>query len=418
MKRTIIFATVLSAALASSGSGAYVTNLTVRQDWPWSGKVNIDFTLVADASSDIDMTATYDGGSIDLAKGGLTGTRYSVAPGDCHYEWDAAAAGFSSALANFRLNVSAVDASDRTYLVFDLSDGSHAFLADVPSGGWTDEYKTSKLVFRRIPSGTFTMGASDELRTFAGFTDTREKAHAVTISSDYYMAIFPLTKAQYNYIDSGSAGGDDTSAAWYSYDSLRGSVSSDSINWPRTGHRVAADKFIDKCRVRFGGAFLLDLPTEAMWERAAKAGGTGLFYPVVDGTLSFPNGGTKDELVEFTGPNTTGLLDAIAFWRMSGSDYSKPVGQKLPNPWGLYDTCGLVEEWCIDDGSSVTGQLSDETDPLGTSNASPTTRIRRGYCFALDGVPSKDTTIVRRVAWSANSARGIRLCIYLVPFVE
>ena len=67
MKRTIIFSTVLSAALALSGSGAYVTNLTVRQDWPWSGKVNIDFTLVADASADIDMTATYDGGSIDLA---------------------------------------------------------------------------------------------------------------------------------------------------------------------------------------------------------------------------------------------------------------------------------------------------------------------------------------------------------------
>jgi len=103
---------------------------------------------------------------------------------------------------------------------------------------------------------------------------------------------------------------------------------------------------------------------------------------------------------------------------MSGSDDSKSVGQKLPNPWGLYDTCGLVEEWCIDDGTSVTGQLSDETDPRGPSNASPTTRIRRGICFNANGTPSQDTTVVRRVAWSANSARGIRLCIYLVPFVE
>lgn len=103
---------------------------------------------------------------------------------------------------------------------------------------------------------------------------------------------------------------------------------------------------------------------------------------------------------------------------MSGSDDSKSVGQKLPNPWGLYDTCGLVEEWCIDDGTSVTAQLPDETDPQGSSNYAPTQRIRRGYCFASDGVPTKDTTIVRRLNWSANAGLGVRLCIYLVPFVE
>ena len=261
MKRRTILASVIFSALASWGGETYVTNLTVRQNWPWNGKVNIDFTLVADSAADIDMTATYNGGSVDLANGGLAGTCYSVTPGDCHFEWDATAAGASLPLANFRVAVSAVDASARTYLVFNLLDGAYTFLSDIPSGGWTDEHKTTKLVFRRIPSGTFTMGASDELRTFAGFSDSREKAHTVTISSDYYMAIFPLTKAQYSYISTGAAS-TDKSAAWYSYSSLRGSVSDDGINWPGTGHNVSDGSFIQKCRDKFKGAFVVDLPTE------------------------------------------------------------------------------------------------------------------------------------------------------------
>ena len=50
------------------------------------------------------------------------------------------------------------------YMVIDLSGGPSApsypvsYLNGVPVGGWTDEYKTTKLVMRRIPAGTFTMG--------------------------------------------------------------------------------------------------------------------------------------------------------------------------------------------------------------------------------------------------------------------
>ena len=58
--------------------------------------------------------------------------------------------------------------ADWLYMVVDLSDGPTAknypisYLPDVPEGGWTDEYKTTKLVLRRIVPGTFTMGCQEQ----------------------------------------------------------------------------------------------------------------------------------------------------------------------------------------------------------------------------------------------------------------
>jgi hypothetical protein len=55
--------------------------------------------------------------------------------------------------------------SSERYLVIDLSAGPSAtsypvsYLSAVPVGGWTDEYKTTKLVMRRITKGAFTMGS-------------------------------------------------------------------------------------------------------------------------------------------------------------------------------------------------------------------------------------------------------------------
>ncbi len=408
--KVLVFA-ALSARCALCAD-VYVTNLVARQNWPWNSRVSIDFTLVADAPTDIDLTATHAGGTIDLSVCGLDKLPISVEPGHVHFEWDPAAAGYDCDLRDFAVSVNP-SAVDRSYIVFDLASGSHEYLSEPPSGGWTQEHKTSKMVFRRIPASTFTMGIDLSLyKTWVGFTSNREVAHTVKLSHDYYMAVFPLTVPQYDAIAGSQSNASTPSVKTISYNSLRGSAV-DGWNWPVTGHTVADNSFLHAVRNRFGGSILVDLPTEAQWEWAARAGASGVWYATDD----FPGGGTVAELGTWGGPACTNLVDSIAVWRGNGST-SDAVGQLLPNRFGLYDCCGMVCEWCLDQGNI--SQLYDSVDPLGASaavSASDAQRQRRGGpSYNSFG---QDITLVRRYSHSANNSTiGVRLCIHVVPAVK
>jgi hypothetical protein len=85
------------------------------------------------------------------------------------------------------------------YLVIDLAGGADATnypvstLAAVPSGGWMEEHRTTKLVLRRIPAGVFTMGSpSGELGR-----DSDETQHQVTLTKDFYIGVFEVTQEQW-----------------------------------------------------------------------------------------------------------------------------------------------------------------------------------------------------------------------------
>jgi formylglycine-generating enzyme required for sulfatase activity len=105
------------------------------------------------------------------------------------------------------------------------------------------------------------------------------------------------------------------------------------------------------------------LPTEAEWECAARAGTSTRFS-------------YGDDV-----PNSTSLTNYAWFLDLAILDLTvHAVGQKLPNPWGLYDVHGNVWEWCQDWYGSLPGGV--QIDPTGP--ATPTqqsSKVMRGGAY-------------------------------------
>ena len=151
--------------------------------------------------------------------------------------------------------------------------------------------------------------------------------------------------------------------------------------WPDSGHGVISSTSTLKAARDYTG-YELDLPTEAQWECACRAG------------------------------TTTTIYTGAAFSKNSNAPGRKSmgaVGTVTPNAWGLYDMYGNVEEMCLDrvDGASL--GLAPVCNPEGLpGTGSYSMLVHRGGSY-YDGASGKTfRSAYRNFTTSRSKTRGFR----------
>lgn len=182
----------------------------------------------------------------------------------------------------------------------------------------------------RIPAGTFAMGSPNNEQS----RGTDEVQHQVTLTRGFLLGKYEVTQAQWQAVMG--------TTPWSGQQCVLNDPNSPAVyvSWKN------AQAFITQLNTFTGLTFRL--PSEAEWEYACRAGTTTRFYWGDD-------------------PNYTAIND-YAWWSGNALDvnerYSHVAGQKLPNPWGLYDMSGNAWEWCQDwYGSYANGAVVDPTGP-------------------------------------------------------
>lgn len=385
-----IFAILLLASLGAINAlaDATVSSVTCQQGWPLSRKVIIKFNATIDGTRGIKFYGTTDNGAttFDLSdKGTLTGHgKNGTVPGmgmsgtyTTVWEPDST---LDTVVGKIKIGIEI----PKNYMVVDLSNNSVSYTDDAPSGGFNvNEYKTTKMAFRYVPAGTFSMGSpSGELGRF-----DNEVQHQVTLTKGFYVGIFEVTDQQYGTIAQVAyntyrpmIARDDAT-----YSMIRGSNA--GAGWPASS-AVDSDSFLGKLRAATGLPF--DLPTEAQWEYACRATTTTALN-------SGKNLSNKYACQE---------MDEVGAY-MDNEGYPTTVGSYRANNWGLYDMHGNVLEFCLDWYDSVSSGAV--TDPKGPNSGSG--RVVRG------GNSNRDALYCRS-AWrgdqsAATDYYGFRLV--LVP---
>jgi formylglycine-generating enzyme required for sulfatase activity len=167
------------------------------------------------------------------------------------------------------------------------------------------------LELKLLPAGTFTMGSSE---------GGDETPHQVTLTRPFYLGVYEVTQEQYEQVM-----GQNLSEFKGARNPIERVSWEDAVEFCRKLSALPEEKAAGR---------VYRLPTEAEWEYACRAGSTTKYC---------------------FGDSEAQLGDYAWFRQNSGSKThpthpvgEKPVGEKQPNGWGLYDMHGNVWEWCSD----------------------------------------------------------------------
>ena len=284
------------------------------------------------------------------------------------------------------------------YMVVDISAGAQPntqryypsveFLPDGLLGN--PDYRTTKLVMRKINAKDieWTMGSTTaETQRNA----TREATHQVTLTNNYYIGVFPMTQSQWGVVATNST----RTAAFTTepsmramesvcYNEIRNTVNDTAANttydWPANPN---PSSFLGLLRLKSGLDF--DLPSDAQWEFAARAGNGSGYWG--DGS-SIQNSGSDTNLnqlerYKFNGGMIGSNSSTLPAATCGVENGTAIVGTYRPNSWGLYDMCGNVIEWCLDWYSdnivAYGGKVNiDPSQPQASLAGGKLGRVRRG----------------------------------------
>ena len=280
--------------------------------------------------------------------------------------------------------------ADISYYAYDQTNAQRYYpSADFVPGGVLGNvrYRQNALLMRKIM-------AKGIKWTMGGTSSTRY----VTLTNNYYMGVFEVTKAQWAQVMGGYREKSDSHSNNFAFTNLfyreMRPLEIVAYNEIRTsGSRATYNAANDFPNPPHGSSFLgivryrthldFDLPGEAQWEFAAFAGHGAGYWGNGDAD-------TDENLMalgRFTS-NGGGAANTANF--SCGPDSGTAIcGSYAPNDWGLYDMHGNVNEFCLDWSTTDASALNsldyrvniDPSDPsklLYPSGTSGSGKVKRG----------------------------------------
>jgi formylglycine-generating enzyme required for sulfatase activity len=210
-----------------------------------------------------------------------------------------------------------------------------------PDDGPSKTETRSEIEMILLPGGRFTMGDKDEVDAIP---------HEAVVSS-FYIDKYLVTQEQYQRVC-----GENPSRWKGDKNPVEQVRWSDAVRFCNgrsrlEGFQPCYDVETWQCHFDANG---YRLPTEAEWEYACRAG---------------------IQTAYFFGSNPSKLAD-YAWFDKNSSGHPHPVGQKRSNPWGLYDMCGNVWQWCNDFYQVDYYQEAPQENPRGPKDGE--TKVVRG----------------------------------------